>query len=793
TKNSSEISQDFAITLEPNIIYGFEISCKPTNEGVRKATFQITTNIPTLETLEYPLECTGKAAEYNATVDGTPLSNDDDIDFGSKIFGQDTDTKTFTINAAAGAADLIIEEVKFQGGTKNDYSFTTTTSKPADNSTLGAGSSTSFGVKCTPKRSKARNTKLIIKTNDPDNSQVQYNLKCTGLGSHYEATPGKDTPLFFGSIVDGGAVTAEKSIVVKNTGNEPLDSAVELEGDAAALAAFSLSITNLALAINASETITVTCSPPESDIPPQTYSVTLKLPHDAPYSPATYDLTCSKATEVEAVYDSEPVAPNGSFDIGAAVIGNTVNNTFNILEMGSATLTVNETTPPSITGTDAALFEIKTPNSTTTPFIQILNNAAPQEVKIQCSPVRKGNHTAQLNLISNDPNKSTVNYDLTCTGKAPVYASSPNMDGTLDIGSTPLGLSISKNLRIDNTGDATLSVTRCDIENDDNNEFSTASCNFTVDASNNKNLAVTCSPKGLGTRTAKLIVHSDGYEAEGDLETDAEYNLTCIGQRPVGPGYDSEPAAPNAKIDFGKVKVGDKVTYDLTVKEVGDTVIFLYEDNPLMQGNHANDFKLDTTLPNLISASGSETVNLSCTPSEAGIREATFNIITTGKVYSNLSYPLVCEGIEPTYSSDPVDSIDFGNTDIGVKTTQTLTISETGTDTLIVDLADEPITGTDANDFAIEDIFPISIVDGGDAVDVGLTCIPSTKGTRSATLTLVSNDATKLSINYNLTCQGIAPPIVIVEETNNSSFPIDSSLPQRKLTIQFEGQGFGTV
>jgi subtilisin-like proprotein convertase family protein len=765
TKNSTEIAQDFAITLEPNITYGFEVTCEPTNEGLRTATFQITTNIPTLETLEYPLKCTGKAAEYSATVGGTVLSNGADVDFGSVDFDTDTSTKTFTINAATGAANLIIEKVKFQGGAAGDYSFTTL--KPADNTTLEAGKSTSFGVKCTPKRSKARNTTLIIKTNDPSNREVKYNLKCIGLGSHYTATPEGKSPLSFGSIVDGGTVTAQKSISVKNTGNEQLDSDVKLEGDAADLAAFSLSatdrdllVTSLALGVNKTEVVTITCSPPDGDTAPKTYSATLKIPHDGPKSEdAYYTLTCSKAAEVEAVYDSEPVAPKGEFNIGSAVIGNTVSNTFNILEMGSATLIVNEKTVPSITGADATLFEIKTPVATATPFIQILNNGTPQEVKIQCSPVRKGsNHTARLNLTSNDPNNANINYDLTCTGKAPVYDSDLSIGDTLDIGSKPVGASISKNLQVKNTGDSTLSVTSCDIENDDKNEFSTASCSFTVNAGNNKNLAVTCSPKDLGTRTAKLIVHSNGYEAEGDLKTDAEYNLTCIGQRPVGPGYDSTPAAPNAKIDFGKVTVGKKVTYDLTMKEVNNSVIFLNEDTPLMQGSHAVDFKLDTTLPNLISANTQQDITLSCTPSEKGVREATFNITSTGKVYSNLSYPLVCEGIQPAYSSDPVDTIDFGNTDVGVKTTQTLTISETGTDKLTVNLAETPITGDNAADFAIKDTFPISIADGGTAVEVELSCTPSGKENRTATLHLTSNDPDKTTIDYTLKCYGNPKP-----------------------------------
>ncbi len=114
----------------------------------------------------------------------------------------------------------------------------------------------------------------------------------------------------------------------------------------------------------------------------------------------------------------------------------------------------------------------------------------------------------------------------------------------------------------------------------------------------------------------------------------------------------------------------------------------------------------------------------------------------------------------PGYGSTPVQPgpLDFGSAVVGGNAGASLVIMETGNSTLQV--SNPQFSGANAADFSLAPggQFPLNIADGGADKTVTLNCSPGAAGTRSATLTLSTNDPARPQVSYTLTCQGTVQP-----------------------------------
>ncbi len=135
----------------------------------------------------------------------------------------------------------------------------------------------------------------------------------------------------------------------------------------------------------------------------------------------------------------------------------------------------------------------------------------------------------------------------------------------------------------------------------------------------------------------------------------------------------------------------------------------------------------------------------SATP-KAGTRTYTFQVIP---------------GNAPGYGSSPApgSEISFGVVPAGQTITRTVTVSETGASTLNVSLVG--FGGPHASDFRfISGSPPFSITNGGSPVAMTIGCSPSSSlDARFGTLTLTTNDPTRLTVVYNLRCNSTTPPL----------------------------------
>lgn len=124
--------------------------------------------------------------------------------------------------------------------------------------------------------------------------------------------------------------------------------------------------------------------------------------------------------------------------------------------------------------------------------------------------------------------------------------------------------------------------------------------------------------------------------------------------------------------------------------------------------------------------------------------------------------PTVVNGSCAGYGSNPAPGSTLSMTTTqGTDATSTVTVSETGNDTL--DVTNIAITGADAGKFSVTPA-SFSIADGGAAQDVVVTCDASTVGTFTKATLEVTHNGTNITspATYPLSCTVSAVPIAPV-------------------------------
>lgn len=143
--------------------------------------------------------------------------------------------------------------------------------------------------------------------------------------------------------------------------------------------------------------------------------------------------------------------------------------------------------------------------------------------------------------------------------------------------------------------------------------------------------------------------------------------------------------------------------------------------------------------------------------------EATFDIPVTGTATGTSAINIQGNGQDIDYVSNSPsvsNDTDFGDVELGVKTTRTYTIQNTGTDALnITDIS------TDGGDFTTSNV-PTSVAAQSTATfNVDLTA--TVAGSRSAIISVKSDDLSKANYNFNVKANSLAPEIGISSTLNN--------------------------
>jgi CSLREA domain-containing protein len=237
---------------------------------------------------------------------------------------------------------------------------------------------------------------------------------------------------------------------------------------------------------------------------------------------AVCDIGAFEAAYRYAGYGSVPIQP-GPIMVGTTMTGVATNGSFTIYETGNIDLVVSQ---PVIAGQHSGSFNLNSSFPLTIP-----NGGAAAEVQIQCLSNTTGTRTATLSLLTNDPDRPEVVYDLLCqveAAPAAGFSSQPIAPGPLDFGTVYLGQNGVIDLSFLNSGDADLMLGPIYINGANSGDFSIDFIPPTVPAGHSPiDGQIHCNPSTIGLRSAQLnILTNDPNQPE------VSFNLVCHGEVP---------------------------------------------------------------------------------------------------------------------------------------------------------------------------------------------------------------------------------------------------------------------
>jgi outer membrane protein OmpA-like peptidoglycan-associated protein len=239
----------------------------------------------------------------------------------------------------------------------------------------------------------------------------------------------------------------------------------------------------------------------------------------------------------------------------------------------------------------------------------------------------------------------------------------------------------------------------------------------------------------------------------------------CVVGLPASARADAVLVADVDPLAFGDVRVGTPVTADVTLTNVGvdDANV---TSLAITGGPTPGDFSVVTGTPLVITAlGGSEIVTVQFTPAESGARGATLTIGFDPPASSTLDVGLTGNGIEPIIGVAP-DPLTFAARRVGTtSSSQTVTISNTGTDDL--EVTGIAKTAGDTADFLLTTSLPMTIPPGMDGT-FSVAFSPTDAGARSATVSITS-DAPGSPTTMTVSGFGEAP--VLSVSPGSLSFP----------------------
>jgi len=483
------------------------------------------------------------------------------------------------------------------------------------------------------------------------------------------------------------------------------------------------------------------------------------ISNDPSPSEDTLDVTLT-GTGVVADISVSP-APHDYEDVR---LNTTASQTFVVSNEGTGDLVVN-TNGTSITGANANQFSIVNGGA---PFIVVAGDT--HHVEIEFTPTTLGLKTATLQIISNDPDSSVYEVDLSGTGVVPNIVVNP---ASYDYGNVQVDYSEQKAFYIHNTGTDELYISDLSFFGPDSLDFSIVQeegfgkANFAslkylyaISPGDSQEVIVEFTPSSEAPKSGILRVFSDDPDQpELDVTLSGNGVIPDITVDPASWDYDS--VAVNTYEDKLFV-IGNDGSGDLVVEQM-----FISSGlNIANRVNSVSDFEIISggNLPFTVQPEDTHHVVVRFHPFTEGSKFATLWIYSNdpdAEEENPFGVALNGEGIlEPEIRVEPALG-DFGEVVLNDDSTQTFWVYNDGSANLVINTLGTQLLGPNFDQFSIvSGGAPFTIEPGNNhAIDVKFA--PTTIGTKNATLRIESNDPDEELFNVPLTGIGVVADIAI--------------------------------
>lgn len=258
-----------------------------------------------------------------------------------------------------------------------------------------------------------------------------------------------------------------------------------------------------------------------------------------------------------------------------------------------------------------------------------------------------------------------------------------------------------------------------------------------IPAGDNYSLDLGFSSSTAGTFDATLVISTGLY---GQLE------VPLTGQA-VQSGLSGQPSP----LVFGNVQFGTSRTKTVDISSSDSDVTI---SSATVLNDTENEFSAQGLAGVTINSGSTEPVDVTFSPAVSGMRSATLRVETDGGL--TLDVPLEGTGLDASIAASP-NPADFGSLETGTSVTQTVTLSNSGSDDLSI--SGIGISSSGSTDFSVTGGGDQTTLSANGSIAVDVTFQPSVSGTRTSEL--VVNTTEGLESRVDLTGVGVAPELLI--------------------------------
>ncbi|MDW7690684.1 choice-of-anchor D domain-containing protein [Flammeovirgaceae bacterium SG7u.111] len=790
----------------------FDLSFSPTVAGNFSSVVQIISDSGTDPTFTFAISGEGISPEISVEGNGTEIASGDNTpsaadftDYGNIIL-TDTQDYSFTIkNTGSSTLNLSATPVTISGTNAGDWSVL---AQPA--TTVAAAGDVSFTLRFSPSALGLRAATVSIGNDDLDEAPYTFDIQGAAVkpvieveGNGNAIANGDNTPEAT-DFTDFESVVLEDSVislfVVKNTGTSQLELTnvpkITLSG-ADASEWYVLEEPDSITTAGGQTECKLVFLP--TSIGTKTATVTI-VNSDWVTPSYAFDITGVAQSPEIAVYGNGnaiadgDVTPQGTdnSDFGNTYVSENKWREFSIKNEGTSQLNLGAP-KVALSGADAAEFSIET-----MPGDPVVAGDS-TVFRVSFNPTGTGLKSAVVEVLSDDLDEPLFDFAIQGTGVSSVIEVHGN--GTL-IGSgdvtpavadfTDYGLvikpdSVIMTYVLKNTGTGALNLTsypQVSIAGAD------ASSWYVLDqpdsiiaASGQTDFKLVFQSTTLGVKNATVSITSN------DLSTPTyTFDITAEAQSPEisveGNGTeiasgDNTPSTADFT-DYGNVILTDTQDYTFTIKNTGSSTLNLSATPVTISGTNAADWSVLAQPTTTVAAAGDVSFTLRFSPSALGLREATVSIGNDDLDEAPYVFDIQGTAVKPVIevegngnaiangdnTPETADFTDFESVILTDSVISLFVVKNTGTSQLeLTNVPKVTLSGADASEwYVLEE--PDSITAQGGQTSFRLVFLPSSVGTKNATVTIVNSDLVTPSYTFDITGVAQSPEIAIYGNGN---------------------------
>jgi len=507
---------------------------------------------------------------------------------------------------------------------------------------LAPGDWTPITVTYWPVDLQADSGQIQIPSNDPDEAVVTLSL----TGAHDPVADIEVDPLQIDFGVQDMGTTSQDQVTVTNVGSGDLSVDLPLLSGSTD---FVIGVNSFPVTLSpgASRTIHVTYGP--SDMVDD--SAQIEIASDDPDEPLVVVELLGSATPEPDIY-----AVPTSLAFGAIQIGNSSALTVNVSNVGTADLELG-----TLTLNGSGDFAI-----TVDPSLAVLAPGGATLLEVTYAPTNNGNDNGYVEIPSNDPDEPVVQIDLSGS-EDPV----PDIDVDpllVDFGVVDIGLSPSDQVAVSNVGGASLTVSNLTLSGSADFSYVSNSLPGSIGVGATRNVTVIYTPSDDLADTATLTIDSDDPDEPSVV-------VDIIGSPAEEPDILVDPLV----VDFGQVKVQTADTEWVTITNVGDADLDLYNCIP-----YGNGFAISSNPAGALLGPGdSAQMSVTFEPNNDVSYSGRVDISSNDPDEPVVQVDLLGEGAAPAIAFDP-PLFDFGPVGLTCEETLDIAVQSVGAAPLVL-------------------------------------------------------------------------------------------------------------